>query len=53
VTLTRYAGCSNDVVVELYSIAGAGHVWPGAPKATKAISAGEAMWAFFQAHPRP
>lgn len=62
VTLTRYTGCSGGAEVELYTIAGEGHEWPGGPKLPKvltrvlgpqstAIDADSVMWAFFQAHP--
>jgi polyhydroxybutyrate depolymerase len=64
VLLTTYAPCSDGSVVELYSIIGEGHEWPGGPtlpnsitKAlgpqTTAISANAIMWSFFMAHPLP
>jgi polyhydroxybutyrate depolymerase len=62
VTLTSYAPCSGGAAVELYTIAGAGHEWPGGPRLPKrvtrslgpqsdAISANATIWAFFVAHP--
>ena len=62
VTLTQYSGCKSGVTVNLYTIAGEGHEWPGGPHLpasltkvlgpqTTAISADDVMWAFFQAHP--
>ncbi|MGO8873724.1 MAG: alpha/beta hydrolase family esterase [Acidimicrobiales bacterium] len=62
VTLTAYSGCSGGADVELYSIVGEGHEWPGGPTLprtvtrllgpqTDAISANSVMWAFFTDHP--
>jgi polyhydroxybutyrate depolymerase len=62
VTLTNYSTCSGGAEVELYTIAGEGHEWPGGPHLRKAItkllgpqstaiSANQLMWAFFEAHP--
>jgi polyhydroxybutyrate depolymerase len=64
VTLTRYDGCRSGVAVELYTIAGEGHEWPGGPSLpvgltkllgpqSKAINADATIWAFFAAHPKP
>lgn len=63
-TLTAYSGCAQGAAVELYTIAGEGHEWPGGPvlprtltrrlgPQSNAISANAAMWAFFAAHPLP
>ena len=62
VTLTKYAGCHAGAGVELYTVAGEGHEWPGGtplPRSltrllgpqSDAIVANNVMWAFFQAHP--
>jgi len=62
VTLTTYHGCHAGASVELYSITGEGHEWPGGPSLpasltailgpqTTAIIANSVMWAFFKAHP--
>jgi polyhydroxybutyrate depolymerase len=64
VTLTAYGHCHAGVAVELYSISGEGHEWPGGPPLPRAltkllgpqsnaISANNVMWAFFAAHPLP
>jgi polyhydroxybutyrate depolymerase len=64
VTLTEYSGCKANAEVELYTIAGEGHEWPGGPHLPRAItrllgpqstaiSADNVMWAFFKAHPMP
>ncbi len=64
VTLTAYSGCEGSSNVELYTIAGEGHEWPGGPHLPRsitrdlgpqstAISANSLMWAFFEAHPMP
>jgi polyhydroxybutyrate depolymerase len=62
VTLTHYGGCAGGATVELYTIAGEGHEWPGGPILAKrltrvlgpqsdAVDADDVMWAFFAAHP--
>jgi polyhydroxybutyrate depolymerase len=62
VSLTSYEGCGAGAVVDLYTITGEGHEWPGGPTLrprvtrllgpqTTAISADQVMWAFFAAHP--
>jgi polyhydroxybutyrate depolymerase len=62
VTLSSYGRCQGGSVVDLYTIAGEGHEWPGGPhlpKAitrplgpqTSAISANATMWGFFMSHP--
>ncbi len=64
VTLTAYAGCRDGAGVELYTISGEGHEWPGGPHLRRAITkilgpqstaidANSVMWAFFEAHPLP
>ncbi len=64
VVLTEYAPCSANAVVDLYSITGEGHEWPGGPHLPRAItrvlgpqssaiSANQVMWSFFMAHPLP
>jgi polyhydroxybutyrate depolymerase len=64
VTLSDYGHCGGGVAVELYTIAGEGHEWPGGPPLpraltsllgpqTDAIDANSVMWAFFQAHALP
>jgi polyhydroxybutyrate depolymerase len=62
VTLTRYSHCAGNATVELYSITGEGHEWPGGPPLRRsltrelgpqsdAVNADTVMWAFFAAHP--
>ena len=64
VTLTAYSGCSSGASVELYTITGEGHEWPGGPHLRRsitrllgpqstAIDANSVMWSFFEAHPMP
>ena len=64
VTLLSYAGCRGGANVELYTIAGEGHEWPGGPALPRrltrvlgpqsnAIDANSTIWAFFEAHPMP
>lgn len=57
-----YSGCREGTAVELYSIEGQGHAWPGGEKGLRAgnvdpptteISATNLMWEFFKAHPKP
>jgi polyhydroxybutyrate depolymerase len=61
VTLTTYSRCGGGAVVELYTITGEGHEWPGGPHLKRAvtrtlgpqstaINADAVMWAFFSAH---
>ena len=55
--------CPKRADVELYRIEGGGHTWPGSEfsraiesvvgPTTFSINADDAMWTFFQAHPRP
>jgi polyhydroxybutyrate depolymerase len=62
VTLTTYSSCRDGAVVELYTIAGEGHEWPGGPAMapaeirllgpqSRAIDADALMWRFFSSHP--
>lgn len=63
-TLTTYGACGggSGSAVELYTLQGEGHEWPGGPRLpardvallgpqSDAVSANAAMWAFFAAHP--
>lgn len=58
VTRRTYNGCANDAAVELYTIHGGGHDWPGGgplPQwlcgpVSHGIDASAQMWAFFRAH---
>jgi polyhydroxybutyrate depolymerase len=63
-TLTEYSGCAGGVSVELYSLIGEGHEWPGGPRLprfitsvlgpqSQAVAANIVMWAFFEAHTLP
>lgn len=52
--------CANSASVELYTIIGGGHAWPGgrggwpgADEPTQTISASQLIWEFFAAHPKP
>jgi len=62
-TLVTYPGCRDGSAVELWRLAGSGHVWPGAPfntgprstwildgvgRGTTLIDANEVMWKFFR-----
>ena len=64
VQLTSYSPCADGATVELYSIVGEGHEWPGGPHLPRritrvlgpqstAVSANDVMWSFFMAHPLP
>jgi polyhydroxybutyrate depolymerase len=55
-----WTGCASATSVELYTIIGGGHAWPGgqggwagSDQPTSTISASELIWQFFAAHPRP
>jgi polyhydroxybutyrate depolymerase len=54
-----YPNCAKTTGVELYTIKGGGHAWPGGDRTniildapTDEISATELMWDFFAAHPK-
>jgi len=55
-----WGGCAGSTSVELYTIIGGGHTWPGGLKGrlradspTQTISASELIWDFFAAHSKP
>jgi polyhydroxybutyrate depolymerase len=55
-----WTGCTTSTSVELYTINGGGHAWPGgmagrpeADQPTQSISASGLIWKFFSAHPKP
>jgi polyhydroxybutyrate depolymerase len=55
-----WAGCRGSTSVELYTLIGGGHAWPGgirgqldADQPTQVISASRLIWEFFAAHPKP
>ncbi|MQY27589.1 alpha/beta hydrolase family esterase [Nocardia aurantia] len=61
VDLTTYP-CPENGAVQLYSVVGGGHTWPGSAYAfpdaltgptTHSISADQLLWDFFRAHPLP
>jgi len=59
ITHDVYAPCKQGAAVELYTIKGGGHAWPGgrtningdAPDSR--LNASELIWQFFAAHPKP
>jgi polyhydroxybutyrate depolymerase len=60
VRCTEYGPGKQGAEVILYTIEGGGHTWPGRDprlrflgKSTRAISANDLMWEFFQKHPIP
>ena len=61
VTCERFAGCAGGADVELCTVQGGGHTWPGGPdllvpalgRTTMDIDATQTIWAFFLAHPVP
>ena len=55
-----WTSCAGSTAVELYTITGGGHAWPGgrggwpgSDEPTHTISATELIWQFFAAHPKP
>jgi polyhydroxybutyrate depolymerase len=57
---TLYGPCREGRGVELYTIEGGGHTWPGGPpvggavgRVTREIDATALIWAFFAEHPKP
>lgn len=59
VTCERFEACADGVEVELCTIEGGGHTWPGgadifgAGPTTDSLSANDRLWEFFVAHPLP
>jgi polyhydroxybutyrate depolymerase len=56
----RYSPCAQDTAVELYTIVGGGHAWPGGESVSEEIGAPTTeilatplIWEFFTAHPMP
>jgi polyhydroxybutyrate depolymerase len=59
IQLDIWSNCRGSTSVELYTILGGGHAWPGgqggwadSDRPTNAISASEIIWEFFMAHPK-
>jgi len=57
---TIYGTCREGRSVELYTIEGGGHTWPGGPpvggavgRVTREIDATALIWGFFAEHPKP
>src|SRR5258706_5854499 len=58
---SAYTGCAQGSAVELYTIVGGAHAWPGSSgpgrvggdQPTTSISATQLIWEFFAAHPKP
>lgn len=49
-----WTGCKNSTAVELYTIVGGGHSWPGGVfSGSRTVSASQLIWEFFAAHPAP
>jgi polyhydroxybutyrate depolymerase len=55
----NWTDCESSTAVELYTIVGGGHSWPGgqggrvgADQPTQTISASQLIWEFFVAHPK-
>ncbi len=64
VVVTTYGNCRAAVVVQLQTLVGEGHEWPGGPPVSpgiarvlgpqsNAVDANSTMWAFFSSHPLP
>jgi polyhydroxybutyrate depolymerase len=54
-----WGGCAQSTAVELYTVLGGGHAWPGglggwagSDQPTQTISAAHLIWDFFAAHPK-
>jgi polyhydroxybutyrate depolymerase len=54
-----WGGCAQSTAVELYTVLGGGHAWPGglggwagSDQPTQTISAAQLIWDFFAAHPK-
>lgn len=59
IELRAWAACDGDVQVQLYTVDGGGHTWPGAKKSalfgttSREIDANEVLWAFFSGFSLP
>ncbi|HEY8259460.1 MAG TPA: PHB depolymerase family esterase [Gemmatimonadales bacterium] len=60
VRLSTWSGCRESRDVELYTIEGGGHTWPGGPgwaralgRVTRDLDATTTIWSFFASHPKP
>jgi poly(3-hydroxybutyrate) depolymerase len=42
--------CADGIAIELYTIIGGKHAWPGGDQPTQSISATKLIWEFFVAH---
>lgn len=59
VTRRVYSNCANNADVQLYTVLGGGHTWPGGGRhpewfvgrTSRSIDASSVMWAFFREHP--
>jgi polyhydroxybutyrate depolymerase len=58
--IQTFDGCQDGTSVELYTVTGGGHTWPGGPQylppaiigvTSRDFDASETMWQFFAAHP--
>jgi polyhydroxybutyrate depolymerase len=60
--MASYHGCADGSAVELYTLTGEGHEWPGGPRLparltqvlgpqSTAVNANDVMWLFFSTHP--
>jgi polyhydroxybutyrate depolymerase len=59
IVIDRWTGCVAGTAVELYTVEGYGHSWPGGEPGfrggsvpTQEIDASQIMWGFFTAHPK-
>ena len=60
VRMERFSDGDNDTEIDLYTIDGGNHSWPGGRRVsvfgqtpTHAISATDLIWEFFEQHPKP
>jgi polyhydroxybutyrate depolymerase len=60
VRLSTWSGCKDGHDVDLYTIEGGGHTWPGDARSghilgrvTRDLDATTTIWSFFSAHPKP
>jgi polyhydroxybutyrate depolymerase len=60
VKLSTWSGCRDGRDVQLYTIEGGGHTWPGDAAArgllgrvTRDLDATSTIWSFFSTHPKP
>jgi len=51
-SVDTYSGCARGTAVQLYTIEGGHHMWPGTTISGNHVPATDLIWEFFAAHPK-